>query len=122
MPKTRGDLCAEVLDQLGAVGAGDTPDPGDLDTVDRALNGTLDELAQRKVIYVANRGQYGQSGSGQIDDSVFLALAQTITKSVATKFGASFGGFAAIAADGESRLRAMQAEQDIGEPIRADYF
>jgi hypothetical protein len=57
-----------------------------------------------------------------IDDGIFLALAQTITKAVATKFGASFGDFAAIATDGEGRLRAMQGETDIGEPIRAEYF
>lgn len=122
MPKTRGDLCAEVLDQLGAVGAGDTPDPADLDKVDQALDSVFNELAQRKVIYVPLRGQYGQPSSGRIDDAIFLALAQTATKAVATKFGGSFGDFSAIATDGEGRLRAMQAETQIDEPIRAVYY
>jgi hypothetical protein len=122
MPKTRGDLCAEVLDQLGVVGAGDIPAPADLDKVDLLLDSVFEELAHRKVIYVPARGQYGKPTTGSIDDATFLPLAQAATKSVATKFGAAFGDFAAIATDGEGRLRAMQAETQIDEPIRAVYY
>lgn len=122
MPKTRGDLCAEVLDQLGMVGAGQTPSPDDLDKVDLLLDAVFNELQRRNVVYISARGAYAQPSTGSIPDEFFLALAQAATKSVATKFGASFGDFSAIATDGEGRLRAMQSEMSIDEPIRAVYY
>lgn len=122
MPKTRGDLCAKVLGLLQAVGVGDSASPDDLDLVDQNLDPALRELESRRVIYVPNAGQYSKASSGEIDDAIFLALAQAVTRAVSQEFGGAFSDFDAIATAGEGRLRAMQQDTELNEPIRANYF
>lgn len=95
--KTRDELVAMALDELQAVGAGQTADVEDADKVDSRVDGLLGELASRGVLYVANEDEIPAEYCGP--------LAELLANECAPAFGRQKNPN--LREDAESRLRVM---------------
>lgn len=122
MSKTRGDVANRALSILNAVGSGQTAAAEDVTLVDGLLNGVLDELQRRRVVYVGDPGIAGQMATGAFRESEYSLIALSLAKAAAPDFGKvgqDLTDAYSMATDGENRLRAMQeVDDDIDEPIR----
>jgi hypothetical protein len=126
MSKTRLDVVVEALNKLGAVGSDQAPSASDTALVESKLDGVLEELQHRGVIYVGDPGVAGQLDSGAFTDAETLLIALPLAKANGSDFGKvgqDLSDTYSQAADAENRMRAMQdVEDDPDEPIRFRSF
>jgi len=110
--KTRADLIASTLKLLNAIAAGQTPEPEDVAEVDAILDGKLDELNDREIIYL--------SDYDEIDDKFIDPLAIILANTVAPAFGQPRNPDSVATA--ERTLHAMKANSYVGQALQVDYF
>jgi len=110
--KTRAELVARALSELGVVGSGQTASAEDTQTVDNEVEPMFDNLAQRNVF------QWGDPD--QIDDNAFVFLARWLANSIGRPFG--------VTPDEQLRLSLEQNLREVkpvflsGQRQTADYF
>lgn len=111
--KTRRDLIDQVLDNLGVLVIGQAPSDDMVSRVDGLLDAALANLAGREVVYVADAGTAAPPADGEIDETVFLPLADIVAFICAPKFNlAGDASLAALSTRAEENLRV------IGRPAR----
>lgn len=112
--RTRAELVQAALEILGIVGAGQTASAEDYAKADAALPSLLGELAQRRVVYVAD--------PEAIDAAYFRQLAWLLANSpdVAPAFGGVIDDVAVQRA--EARLRDMHPPAQPSPPQIGHYF
>ena len=111
MSKTKSELITETLQELGALGAGQTASAEDTAAVDARVQPLLDDLAARNVVYIG--------GSDAIDESVFSHLVQILAQLCAPKFGAPMDPNAIAYA--EKNLRTIsRINRGTGRNLRVD--
>lgn len=109
--KTRSQLINQVLDNLGILVPSQAPSDENVDRVDRLLNATLASLSNREIIYVSDFGTANPPSGGEIDEAIFLALADLVAVRVAGAFN--------LAGDANLVRAAQMAEEElrvIGRP------
>lgn len=109
--KTRSQLINQVLDNLGILVPSQAPSDENVDRVDRLLNATLASLSNREIIYVSDFGTANPPTGGEIDEAIFLALADLVAVRVAGAFN--------LAGDANLVRAAQMAEEElrvIGRP------
>jgi hypothetical protein len=111
MPRTRNDLILQVLENLNAVGAGQTPAPEDVATISNRIDTRLATLAFHGVVYVPD--------TDAIDDEVFDDLATLVAQSAAPAYGQAPDPEKAARA--ERSLRGLQTITAY-PPLRVQYF
>lgn len=110
--KSREQLVARALQELGVVGAGQAPAAEDAKTVNDEIGPLMSDLALRRV--------YAYGDPDQIADEHFVHLAVLLANSVAVSFGLAQDETKRLMAEG--RLRDLRSVRDAGDPIRAEYF
>ena len=110
---TRDLLVRRVLSELGLRQAGQEPSPEDVAAVQEVIPAAVDELALRRVIYIADPNDF--------EDAYLQWLAVWIAQFVATDFGKEKDGDAMMAA--EMRLRSLgNSTEYVYTPARPLYF
>jgi hypothetical protein len=112
MARTRQDLISSVLEELGALGAGQTPDAEDVADIEKRLDSTFAELAARGVWYVQD--------DQVIDDAAYNALVAIVADMASPAYGQPRNAEAAMNA--ETRLRRLRPSMPVFPPVRVDYF
>jgi hypothetical protein len=111
MSKTRIQLIYKVLDNLGVMVPNQSPAAETVSKVDDILDPTLAMLAAMEIVYVADAGTPSPPSDGEIDDAIFLPLADMIAQECS-------GGFN-LAGDPALKTLAILAEEKlrvIGRP------
>lgn len=111
MPRTRQDFIARVLNELGAVGAGQTPDAEDVADIDARIESAFAELSGRRVYYVQN--------AEAIADEAFEPLVAYVANMASPAYGQP--KIDAVKMDAESRLRQL-LRSGVYHPVRHEYF
>lgn len=91
MAQTRSALINAVLDEIGALAAGQTASAEDVAAVDGRIDPVLADLRDRGVIDVITEGDAGDLGpsGGAFADGPFNHVVRVIAEYVAPKFGRS---------------------------------
>lgn len=110
--KTRDELVDRALKKLLMIGAGQSPEAEDQETVDDMVDAVLADLAERGVVYVGN--------PEAIPVAIFEHLADCLAQAAAPDFGLPRD--ASVIAFAEGRLRVIAASRPSGEPQQTDYF
>lgn len=111
--KTRRELIDQVLDNVGILVPGQAPSDEMVSKVDTRLDPVLATLAAREIVYVFDAGTPSPPAGGEIDEAIFLALADSIADRVAGAFN--------LAGDTALKALAVLAEDElrvIGRPAR----
>lgn len=112
MTKTREDLIARALKKLGAVGAGQAPEPEDATELDESIEPMMSDLAQRSI--------YAWGDPDQIEDAAFEHLAELLANNNARLFGKQADeGMRRMA---EMRLKLLDTQVLSGQPLKAEYY
>lgn len=111
--KTRDELIAQVLDELGVVATGQPIAPEDAGVVDGLLDAALATLAADRIVYVGD--------PGQIEDAIFLPLATAVAESCRRPFAVAQPTDADIA-NARATLRRMNAGRPTYARQTAEYF
>ncbi len=109
MANTRQDLITLVLENLGVLAAGQSASIEDRSTVDRRIGPKLAELAKREVITGLD--------ADNLDDGVFLYVADVIAYACRTPFGitgAKEEMLTKAAGEAEAALNGMARQYDAG--------
>ncbi|MBR2118501.1 MAG: hypothetical protein IJ935_07485 [Afipia sp.] len=101
MSKTRRELIDEVLDRLGILVPGQAASSANVNKVDGIIDPTIAKLNGLEIFYISDAGSVGPS-DGDIDDAVFLPLADYIANEAAPKFN--------LPADTKLKTLAIEAE------------
>lgn len=115
--RTQADLLQEVLENLGVLAAGQTPEQEDLSRVSEKLPSIVALLGATEVVYIPD--------IENIPDEFFIPLADCVTYSCKQKFG--IVGDAASAIDQAYQIALMQFRvMNRGKPtyetLRSDPF
>ena len=97
MAQTQTALINAALEEIGALGSGQTASAEDVAAVEARIAPMLADLQAREIFYVAD--------SDEIDDAAFPWLVQILAQHIATKFGSQMN--AAVMLSAESRLRTI---------------
>lgn len=108
--KTRRELVNQALADLFIVEAGEIPSAADYSTVDGFVDGLLDRLQRRRIVYVDD--------ASSIDAAIFDPLAVLLADAAK----AEYGGATFDVAKAESDLRQITSAGQTDEPVRAEYF
>ncbi len=113
MAKTRLELVYKVLDNLGVMIPGQSPAAETVSKVDNIIDPALSMFAAMEIVYVADAGTSGPPTNGEIDDAIFLPLADMLAQECS-------GGFN-LAGDPALKTLAIIAEEKlrtIGRPAK----
>lgn len=110
--KTRADLIASTLKLLNAIAAGQTPEPEDVAEIDAILDGKLDELNDREVVYFSDYEEF--------EDRYIDPLAIILANTAAPGFGQPRNPDSV--ANAERTLQAFKASSYVGQALQVDYF
>jgi hypothetical protein len=123
MAFTRSDLCVRVLRILNKLDVDTPAEAGDVQLVNQIIEPTIDRLLRTNLIRRTPSGAASidigtpdDLMSGDFPPSLFVPIAQIITRDVAPDFGANTDRADKIAAQGEAALAAMRYK---GEPNAA---
>jgi len=111
--KTRRQLIDQVLDSLGILVPGQAPSDENVSRVDGLLDPALSSLAAQEIVYVADTGTPNPVTGGEIDEAIFLALADMVAWRCAGAFN--------LAGDPALMAKSKLAEEElrvIGRPAR----
>lgn len=113
MSKTRIELIYKILDNLGVMVPGQSPAAETVAKVDGIIDPALSMLAAMEIVYVADAGTPSPPTNGDIDDAIFLPLADMLAQECS-------GGFN-LAGDPALKTLAIIAEEKlrvIGRPAK----
>ena len=115
--RTQADLLQEVLENLGVLAAGQTPEQEDLSRVSEKLPSIIALLSATEVVAIPD--------INNIPDEWFIPLAACVAYSCKQKFG--LVGDAAAGVDNDYQLallqfRVMNRGRPTGEVMRSDPF
>lgn len=115
--RTQADLLQEVLENLGVLAAGQTPEQEDLSRVAEKLPSIIALLSATEVVYIPD--------IENIPDEWFIPLAACVAYSVKQKFGLT--GDTATGVDNDYQLallqfRVMNRGRPTGEVLQSDSF
>ena len=114
---TRTDLIYRALRNLGALPQGSAPDADTATAVGALLDGMLDELEARDVLYIKDTTIFG------LDDKYLQPLGHILAWRAAPEFGsASDATLAALATQAEIHLRHMEAGRPTYKIVEGQYF
>jgi hypothetical protein len=111
MSQTQDALTTAVLEELGAVGSGQTASAEDTAAVEAKIEPTLADLATRNVIYIPD--------PNDIDDAAFNHLVPYLAEVCAPKFGRPTSFAAKQAAEDMLRIIA-RIGRGTGENLKVD--
>lgn len=113
MTKTRSDLIVATLELLNAIGAGQDPSPEDVAKIDALINGKLDELEIREILYVGDRSEF--------EDAIVDPLASLLAVMAAPSFGQARNYETEMMS--ERRLRTLKPSTFVpGAPLTTEYM
>ena len=108
MSKTRLELIYQVLDNLGVMVPGQSPTAEIVEKVDGRLDPALSMFAALEIVYVADAGTASPPVDGDIDDAIFLPLADMLAQECAAGFSlAGEPSLKALAVIAEEKLRVI---------------
>lgn len=110
--KTRLDLITATLELLNAIAAGQAPEPEDVISIDKLIDGKIAELNDRDI--------YGSPDTAEFEDQYVDPLATLLADMAAPSFGQPRN--AESRADAIFRIRAMRPPSYFGQPQTAEYF
>jgi hypothetical protein len=111
--KTRTDLITATILLLNTYGAGQTPEPEDIDTIDGMMDGKLAELNRRDVYWSADVDEF--------DDEFIDPLSIILANQAAPTFGQPRSPDSAAMA--ERTLQALKPSTYVpGSVLAVDYF
>jgi hypothetical protein len=111
--KTRADLIAATLTLLNAIGAGQTPEAEDFDTIDALVDGKVRELNKQDIIFFSDTTQF--------EDEYVDPLATVLADMAAPSFGQPRNPSSRD--DAISRMQAMKPSTYVeGTTLDVDYF
>lgn len=111
--KTRNDLITTTLELLNAVAAGQNPAPEDVQKIDGIIDGKLQELEIREIIYLADLQNF--------EDVYIDPLAIILANTAAPAFGQARNPDSAFAA--ERTLLSLKPSTYVpGSTLEVDYF
>jgi hypothetical protein len=113
MAKTRIELIYKVLDNLGVMVPNQSPAAETVTKVDDIIDPALSMFAAMEIVYVADAGTPDPPTDGEIDDAIFLPLADMLAQECS-------GGFN-LAGDPAIKALAILAEEKlriIGRPAK----
>lgn len=115
--RTRADLVNKIIEKLGIVPEGMTPEVEDYGRVDRNLPSVLDELAAREILYVPD--------ITSIPGEWFLSLSQICAWELRNEFGVT-GDFEVTLekanADAITKIKVMTRGRPTYEPLKMVNF
>lgn len=109
--RTASDLVYEVASLLGILESGEALGSIEFDTIDKAIDPVLEEVAD--IAYIGDRDD--------IPNRYFQTLARLVTVHAAAKFSNATPDMATIRIH-EQRLRELAAELPSFQTLRTDYF
>lgn len=112
MARSREQLIARVLEELGVLEAGQAPSAEDSQTIDREIEPVLADLA--------TRGVYTYGDPDSINEDAFVHLAVLIANSKARTFGSAPSEDIRLLA--ESRLRGLDTAMLSGQAQPITWF
>jgi hypothetical protein len=115
--RTEADLLQEVLENLGVLAAGQTPELEDLARVSEKLPSIIALLAATEIVYIPD--------IQNIPDEYFIPLADCVAYSCKQKFGIVGDAAATIDQDYQIalvQLRVMNRSRPTGEIMKSDAF
>jgi len=86
MARTRRELIDAVLDNLGVLVPGQAPSDENVATVDSIIDPTVATLAALGIIYIPDAGTPNPPAGGEIDDAIFLPVADKCAWAAAGRF------------------------------------
>lgn len=115
--RTQADLLQEVLENLGVLAAGQTPEQEDLARVSEKLPSIIALLSATEIVYIPD--------INNIPQEYFIPLSNCVAYSCKQKFG--IVGDAAAAIDNDYQLallmfRVMNRGRPTGEVMKSDPF
>lgn len=115
--RTQADLLQEVLENLGVLAAGQTPEQEDLSRVSEKLPSIVSLLSATEVVYIPD--------INNIPDEFFIPLSDCVAYYCKQKFG--IVGDAATSVDNDYQLallqfRVMNRGRPTGEVMKSDSF
>jgi hypothetical protein len=114
---TRTELIYRALRNLGALPQGQSADADTVTAVGAVLDGMLDELEARDVVYIPDIDTYG------IEDKYLQPLGHILAWRAAPEFGsAGDPALAALATQAELHLRIMEAGRATYTIAEGQYF
>lgn len=117
MAATRQDLIERALRNLGALPQGQSPDAETQASMTALIDGMLDELEARDVLYLKDIDLF------DMDDKYLQPLGHILAWRAAPEFGAaSDQALAALATQAELHLRNMESTRYTRKIMEADYF
>ena len=111
MPKTRRELIDQIIDKLGVLVPGQSPGDEAVSRVDAILDPSFATLAALDIAYVADIGTPNPPTGGEVEDALFLPLADWMAWQVAGGFNLSDSPSLKVLAD-----QAEQVMITIGRP------
>jgi len=112
MYKTRQELIARALLELGVIGAGQPAQPEDAQLVDDEIGPVLSDLAFR--------GYYNYGDPDRIEEEAFVHLALILANSVARPFGKQPDDVLRVYH--EARLKDLHYSSPPSNPVAVRYF
>lgn len=110
---TRQDLIIAALENLNAIGVGQTPSAEDIATVGARVDGQVSQLARRGIIYIDDIDDF--------DSELLDPLAIIVASACGPAYGQAPNRAGVIEA--ENTLREMQAGDGAGRgPVKAQYY
>lgn len=108
MSKTRIELIYKILDNLGVMVPNQSPAAETVAKVDGIIDPALSMLAAMEIVYVADAGTGGPPADGEIDDAIFLPLADMLAQECSGGFNlAGDPALKALAVIAEEKLRVI---------------
>jgi hypothetical protein len=121
MPRTRRELIDAVIDNLGVLVPGQSPGDEAVARVDDHIDPGLATLAALGIAYVPDPGVPDPPTGGEIDDAIFLPLADWMAWAVAGGFNLSDSPSLKAAADqAEEVLRIISRPAATRKTLRVD--
>lgn len=119
--KTRAELIAQVLDNLGVISRGQAPTDNDISKVDGVLDPIFASLDGRDVVSIDEPGTPDPPTGGEYDLSIFLALADVVANRCAGSFNlAGDAQLFVLSQKGEEEMRILTAPSKTRKFLRTD--
>lgn len=112
MSKTRAELVAKALSNLGFLAAGQSVPAEDSDLIDGLVDNVIEELSGEQVIEIADDQEF--------DDSTFLPLARILAEKAAPEYGRETNEQAVMLA--KALIRKITYGRPTREPLTVDFF
>jgi len=115
--KTRADLIRQTLIEIEVLGAGQSVEVEDFETVDSFIDPVLETLTAMEIVTV--------SDPEAIELSVFIPVSKILGREVAPSFGvtgAELRDVVAVADMAEKQLKRMKSTRATSETVSVDHF